>query len=195
MTSNHKTELDFTLDIDFGDIMTNPILDIAARFWNDDRYEAFKICYRSMRRIDDLVDDKKAMISGISKKDVEQLGKLISDWMVGVQNRDTGDTFQKTFLEILEKYKIPLWPWKRLCKAMIYDLEYDGYKSLVCFLRYSEGAAIAPASVFMHLCGIRRRKNEFLQPAFDIRKAARPLALFSYLVHIMRDFQGPVAEP
>ena len=41
----------------------------------------------------------------------------------------------------------------------------------------------------MHLCGIRSDRNSFVAPPFDIRDTARPLAVYSYLVHIIRDFQ------
>ena len=72
---------------------------------------------------------------------------------------------------------------------MVYDLKNDGFPTFLSFVRYTEGAAIAPASIFMHLCGISNPDGSFRPPTFDIRLAARPLALFSYLVHIMRDFQ------
>ena len=72
---------------------------------------------------------------------------------------------------------------------MIYDLHHDGFRTFQVFLRYSEGAAIAPASIFVHLCGITKENGCYRTPRFDIRKVARPLALFAYLVHIIRDFQ------
>jgi hypothetical protein len=60
MVTKNNTYIDFAIDVEFDKILTNPILDIAARFWEKDRYEAFKVCYRSMRVIDDLVDNRKA---------------------------------------------------------------------------------------------------------------------------------------
>ena len=59
MTPSKDQTLDFAREIPFDEILTNPILDIAARVWEQDRYDAFKICYRSMRRLDDLVDHRK----------------------------------------------------------------------------------------------------------------------------------------
>ncbi|MCW4040280.1 MAG: hypothetical protein NWE83_05970, partial [Candidatus Bathyarchaeota archaeon] len=52
--------LNFIDELDFRRVLKNPILDIAARIWDDERYEAFKTCYRSMRAIDDLVDGAKS---------------------------------------------------------------------------------------------------------------------------------------
>lgn len=189
MTSGNQKRLDFALDVDFSDILTNPILDIAARFWDHDRYEAFKICYRSMRRIDDLVDRRKACGTPILEAEAEQLRRMLFDWLEAMRGKDISDPFRRELVDVLEKFKLPFWPWERLYASMVYDLGHDGYRSLLTFLRYAEGVAIAPASVFMHLCGVSRRGGRYHRPDFDIRLAARPLALFSYLVHILRDFQ------
>lgn len=183
------TFLDFTQKPDFKDILTNPILDIAARFWEDDRYDAFKICYRSMRIIDDLVDDRKSENEKLSAAEKKELETIIESWLERFQAGQASDDFQRALLDIKNKFSIPIWPWIRLSRAMIYDLYHDNFSSFLQFLRYSEGAAISPASIFMHLCGVRKSNNGFLPPSFDIRDAARTLALFSYIVHIIRDFQ------
>ena len=188
----HKIEqsvLNFLEKPDFADILTNPILDIAARFWDDDRYDAFKVCYRSMRIIDDLVDDQKANGHTLSEVEKKQLEEIINKWTEDFSQGKQTDPFQNKLLEIKEKFNIPLWPWTRLSKAMIYDLYHTDFKSFITFLRYSEGAAIAPASIFMHLIGVTHENSGYKIPKFDIRLGARNLALFSYLVHIMRDFQ------
>ena len=114
---------------------------------------------------------------------------MISGWLDSVREGRVEDEQQRTNIETLRRFRIPLWPWERLGRAMLYDLEHDGYPTFRSFLRYTEGAAIAPASVFMHLCGIEMRDGGYVPPEFDIRRASRPLALFSYLVHILRDFQ------
>ncbi|HEY3390766.1 MAG TPA: hypothetical protein VGK38_14405, partial [Prolixibacteraceae bacterium] len=40
-----------------------------------------------------------------------------------------------------------------------------------------------------HLCGIVSANDEYKEPFFDVRNAATPCAVFSYIVHIIRDFQ------
>ena len=72
---------------------------------------------------------------------------------------------------------------------MIYDIYHDGFATLETFLDYSSGASIAPASVFVHLCGIRSANSTYKMPVFDVRSSATPCAVFSYIVHIIRDFQ------
>ena len=176
-------------DSNFESILTNPILDIAARFWDEDRYQAFKVCYRSMREIDDLIDDRK--VEGQTFSPAEQISytENINELISGLVNTESGGRTQRMLLEVIQRFKIPHWPWQRLAKAMIYDIKNDGFDSFMTFRRYTEGAAISPASVFMHLCGISQSGQEFSLPKFDICKAARPLAIFSYLVHIMRDYE------
>lgn len=187
----HSTDmvLDFDHELDFSEILTNPILDIAARVWDNDRYSAFQVCYRSMRRLDDLVDDFKSEgKSGTDKRDAIALA--IREFDSGLSLDSLGGSFGHDLLHTLQRFHIPGWPWHRLSRAMLYDLDHNSFPSFLVFLRYCEGAAIAPASVFMHLAGLRRgQANALTLPPYDIRLAARPLALFSYLVHIMRDFE------
>lgn len=189
MPSNEQPRLDFATGLDFSQILTNPILDIAARVWADDRYAAFRTCYRSMRRIDDLVDHRKAGGHPLSPTEAHQFERVVIGWLESMQRHEAGDQFQKEFLTTLDQFAIPLWPWERLCSAMVYDLSHNGYSTFHQFLRYTEGAAVAPAAVFMHLCAIRQTDQGVLPPPFDIHLASRHLAVFSYLVHILRDWQ------
>lgn len=187
--SESRTRLDFVPQIDFEAILKNPILDIAARLWETDRYEAFKVCYRSMRIIDDIVDDRKSRGDRISDAEIEAISNQMRMWLDSVRSGRITDEFGEQFIATIRRFDIPLWPWERLCRAMVYDLRHDGFPSFLAFARYAEGAAVSPAAIFMHLCGVKESDGRYLRPVYDIRLAARPLALFSYLVHIMRDFE------
>ncbi len=189
MDMSNRTGRNFVPNLDLGQIQKNPILDIAAQFWDEERYQAFRICYRSMRIIDDLVDDRKAKGLEISDDEREQYSRMISDWIEPIKRRRPDDALQHELVATIERFKIPIWPWEKLASAMIYDLNHDSFPTFRAFLQYSEGAAVAPASVFMHLCGVARQNDGYSPPVFDSRKTARPLAIFSYLVHIIRDFQ------
>jgi phytoene/squalene synthetase len=72
---------------------------------------------------------------------------------------------------------------------MLFDINNNGFSTLDEFLEYSEGASVAPASIFVHLCCLQEEHNEYKPADFDIIEVARPCAIFSYLVHIIRDFQ------
>lgn len=47
-------------EIDFEKISRHPNILIAARFWDDERYQAAVTSYKLMRAIDDMIDDRKA---------------------------------------------------------------------------------------------------------------------------------------
>lgn len=189
MEKSEPTRLDFALDVDFSAILTNPILDIAARVWEQERYDAFQICYRSMRRVDDLVDNLKIEHGSIPGGLTAPAEAEIDGWLECARARNLHDDYGKQFLQTLDRFAIPIWPWERLGKAMVYDLHHRGFATFHSFLRYSEGAAISPAAVFMHLCGVKKTDNGYAIPEYDIRQAARPLAVFSYLVHVIRDYE------
>jgi phytoene/squalene synthetase len=72
---------------------------------------------------------------------------------------------------------------------MIYDINNDGFPTLNTFLEYAGGASVAPASIFVHLNGLQKINGLYENPPFDVKWAATPCAIFSYLVHIIRDFQ------
>jgi phytoene synthase len=171
---------------DFAQILTNPILDIGARFWDDERYKAFKVCYRSMRAVDDLVDNRKSADGKISEEEKERLSSKIKEL---ISNGSDMIQIGAQLKETREKFHIPFWPWEKLCRSMVYDVYHNGFKTFQAFLEYTEGAAAAPASIFMHLCGAVNEKGNYKSPSFDIMEIARPIARFCYLVHIIRDFQ------
>jgi phytoene/squalene synthetase len=184
-----RDDLSFPETVNASFSVKNPILDIAARFWEKDRYQAFQICYRAMRKIDDLVDNLKIMSKEIPKNESLQVKTHITNWLDSLKTKKSCDSSQAQLIEICDRFCIPVWPWEQFTKAMLYDLENDGYSTFIDFLRYSEGAAVAPASIFVHLCGLNFENHQCNLPCFNIREAARPLAIFSYLVHSIRDLQ------
>jgi phytoene synthase len=92
-------------------------------------------------------------------------------------------------IKTIERFNIPLWPLEAFAKSMIYDINNDGFSSLDSFLNYAQGASVAPASIFVHLSGLTSKNGHYRAPSFDVKDAATPCAIFSYIVHIIRDFQ------
>jgi phytoene/squalene synthetase len=166
-----------------------PILDIASRFWECERQNAAGICYRSMRAIDDLVDNRKTEMLTLSPLEKHQFTTLVNAWAEGVDTTFPRDLQQQELLNVITRFQIPKWPWQQFAQSMIYDIHHNGFRTFTTFLTYAEGAAVAPGSIALHLCGVTKVTGQYLPPQFNIRKVARPLALFSYLVHIIRDFQ------
>jgi len=176
--------------IDFERINKHPNILVAASFWDEERYKAAKVCYKFMRKIDDLVDDYKSLHTSIEDENRERLAGKVAEWMATIRSGRNRNLFGRELLRTIDRFRIPLWPFEDFATSMIYDINNDGFLNLQSFLDYSQGATVAPSSVFVHLCGLRKNGNAFAEPLFDVKKAAAPCALFSYLVHIIRDFQS-----
>ena len=185
---NQETE-NIISSIAFENIEKHPNILIAARFWDDRRYHAAKVCYKFMRRIDDFIDDRKARDVEISCLEKEELSKQVSSWMECLNNGSDHDPFYTELRDTISTFKIPLQIFHNFAKSMLYDIDHDGFATLDDFMVYAEGASVAPASVFVHLCCLSEENNTYITPDLDIVEIARPCAIFSYLVHIIRDFQ------
>jgi len=189
MNSQLNTYLNIFNKLDFEKIIDHPNILIAANFWDEDRFLAAKTCYRFMRAIDDLIDNYKSENQKIAEEEREQFEKEVNQWINSVHNIDDADPWKSKLIGTMNRFKIPLWTMETFATSMIYDIHHDGFATLETFLDYSRGASIAPASVFVHLCGITNTNTEYKEPVFDVRNAATPCAVFSYIVHIIRDFQ------
>lgn len=175
--------------IDFGRIIDHPNILIAAAFWDEDRYMAAKTCYRYMRAIDDLIDCHKSVHSTIAEAEKKQFLAKVQEWITIARESGNNNPEKHELLDTIRKFHIPVWPLEAFAKSMIYDIDHTGFRTVSDFLEYSQGASVAPASIFVHLNGLSKKNNEFIPPAFDVRSTATPCAIFSYLVHIIRDFQ------
>jgi len=175
--------------INFEKIIDHPNILIAANFWDNERYCAARTCYRFMRSLDDLIDDHKAAHKGISETERECFRADIRQWMGMLEKGLNSAPFNNELGYTVEKFRIPRWSLEAFAESMLYDVTHDGFATLDDFIAYSAGASVAPASIFVHLAGLQERDGIFLDPPFDVRKTAEPCAMFSYLVHIMRDFR------
>lgn len=175
--------------IDFHKIKDHPNILIAANFWEEERYCAARICYKFMRAIDDLIDNHKTKNKLIKADERKTFEAKIDDWLKTIINSKECNPLKQELRETFDKFIIPLWPMEAFAKSMIYDIHNDGFITLESFLEYSRGASVAPASIFVHLNGIQKVNGIYKDPPFDVKWAATPCALFSYIVHIIRDFQ------
>ncbi len=175
--------------IDFEKIKDHPNILIAANFWEEERYHAAKVCYKLMRHVDDLVDNFKTEHIVISENEKAQLISGVNEWISSIMSDINSDKEKNEFYRIFRKFLIPVWSMNTFAKSMLYDIENDGFPDIKTYLEYSEGASVAPASIFVHICSLKYIDGEYLLPSFDVMRAARPCAIFSYLVHIIRDFQ------
>jgi len=189
MSTEKQKALEIFRGIDFEKIIDHPNIIIAANFWEPDRYGAAKMCYGLLRQIDDLIDNYKAEHKTIAPEERALFITEIEKWLAMFFNDEKSLPEHAGLLEVLDKFHIPLWTLKEFSRSMIYDINNNGFDTLQAYLEYSRGASVAPASIFVHLSGLRKNGKGFLLPEFDVRKTATPCAIFSYLVHIIRDFQ------
>jgi len=189
MNRELNTYLTIFNQLDFEKIIDHPNILIAANFWDEERFMAAKTCYRFMRAIDDLIDNYKSENQKIAESERASFVKEVNQWINSIDEYDNDDPWKKKLIETMKQFQIPMWTMETFAQSMIYDIYHDGFATLESFLDYSGGASIAPASVFVHLCGIRPENSNYKVPAFDVKRAATPCAVFSYIVHIIRDFQ------
>ena len=193
METTVQTQTDLYLDIfdsiDFEKIVDHPNIMIAAHFWDKERYQAAKNCYKFMRAIDDLIDDYKTEHVSIAPENQAQFEADVYRWINTIAETSQNNPLQAELIETVERFSIPFWPLEAFAQSMIYDIYHDGFPTLQGFIDYAGGASVAPASIFVHLCGLTRQNGQYLPPVFDVKRVATPCAIFSYLVHIIRDFE------
>lgn len=175
--------------IDFDKITDHPNILIAANFWETERYQAARTCYKFMRLIDDLIDDYKAENKIIADSEKQKFTKDVERWLIMLLEKTENTPFREELQQTMEQFRIPHWPLQAFAKSMLYDIHHDGFESIPSFIEYSQGASVAPASIFVHLAGLQENKGKYSDPPFDVRKTATPCAIFSYMVHIIRDFR------
>jgi len=180
--------------IDIKKIDKHPNILIAASFWEEERYHAAKVCYRFMREIDDLVDDRKSSEKKISCMEKQLLSEKINSWIKCLDNNANSDPAIQELINTIDTYKIPLAYFHNFAMAMQYDINNNSFQSFESFIEYAEGASVAPAAIFVHLCCLQKENGSFGISPIDILEVARPCAIFSYLVHVIRDFQKDQKE-
>lgn len=181
--------LEIFQSIDFEKIVDHPNILIAAHFWDKERYQAAKNCYKCMRAIDDLIDNHKTIHKTIQPNEKTRFKADVNQWIDSILLASQNNPDHDELIETIDKFHIPFWPLEDFAKSMTYDIYQDGFATLQAFMDYAQGASVAPASIFVHLCGLTKQNGQYFPPSFDVKKAATPCAIFSYLVHIIRDFQ------
>jgi phytoene/squalene synthetase len=189
MNALQEKYLEIFRSIDFEKISDHPNILIAASFWDEKRYGAAKTFYKFMREIDDLIDNHKASQQNISENEKKSFTHEVEKWLNMIIKGNSDNPLQQELTEAYIKFRLPSWPLEAFASSMIYDINYDGFPTLDAFFKYAGGASVAPAAIFVHLAGLRELENKYSAPAFNVKEAATCCAIFSYLVHIIRDFQ------
>ncbi len=167
-------------------IRERSVLGIASLFLDREQVNVFKRCYAVMRQTDDIVDNRRALRTAISEQERRDLLRQVDH---ALMRGGRSDAEAAAFRALCEKYAVPEWPWEAWRRSMRYDLSNDGFRTYRDFLRYAEGAAVAPGALYLHICGMRKTAAGYVAAELDLKEASRPLALFCYHVHILRDLK------
>ena len=119
-----------------------------------------------MRAIDDLVDNYKSEHTTISCYEQDILEADVHQWINTILNPEENNTATYGLTNTIRKFHIPTWPLEDFSRSMIYDIYNDGFPTLQAFLDYAKGASVAPASIFVHLCGLKCDNDQYFEPAF-----------------------------
>lgn len=164
------------------------------------RQALFHVTYALMRAIDDFVDEdflarppaerargRTAMLATVDRwqaqAEAAAAGRYVArsealmPALFAVMNRVVGAS------------EIGPAPWRALAGAMRADIAEAPLADWTDFRAYGEGAAVAPASVFVYILAADVADDLASTLSLDRPPAdyARDLALFCYLVHVLRD--------
>ncbi len=170
-----------------------PHLYTVANFFFDPKiYYAFCATYASMRVIDDMIDeiDGRRLLSDSERC---QFIQKIDDWLAEIHSclNDSEKTnpIATALTDVFRHFPIPIHFWDNLAKAMKEDLEKDRFQTFEEYLAYTEGAAIAPATIFMYFLTFQKDGSGYacIRSDIDPYVYAKPMAIFCYVAHILRD--------
>lgn len=198
-------------------------LDAVGRFLPARKRALFEACYASMRIVDDFVDDgfltldaagraaarpraRRAVERWYARSEAALAGR---DWRAAraeaeAEARGTDDPLLAAGAapvhDALQAAALAGAPgpraWRALAEAMTRDIEERPIASWADFETYCEGATVAPAAVFLHVLDMREASGRLVPTLAEdaLFTAARPMALFCYLVHIQRDLAKDTAR-
>ncbi len=179
----------------------NNYLKRVARFLpNKTKYHLFCATYAAMRVIDDAVDEQFLARPEDERSDGRQamLG-TVDKWLTQSEQAAAGayrtisSSFEPFVFEalnlVLRGTQLGLAPWRKLATSMRRDVREEGFQTWNDFLSYCEGACVAPATIFLYIlgCDVDREKNSTISWPEPPDHYARDMAIFCYIVHILRD--------
>ncbi|MCR9219652.1 MAG: squalene/phytoene synthase family protein [Alphaproteobacteria bacterium] len=184
----------------------------VGRFLPREKRRLFEAAYATMRIVDDLVDDGfLAAPPAVRDRERQAVRTAVDDWLARCRAALAGTAWRAAPAgaggasdPLLAAGAGPLYDaltqaaraggpgdraWRLLAGAMRRDAAERPIDDWPDFLSYCEGATVAPAAVFLFVLTARAQDGRLAstldeEALFD---AARPMALFCYLVHILRD--------
>ncbi len=182
----------------------------SSYFTDPERYRAFCALYAVMRIVDDRIDDIPSRRQ-FTAADREREHAVVHAWhraLTGTpESTPTAgqiagcDTPQARDLlhaasEAMRLFPVPFRLWDNFFAAMHQDIECPRFATYRDFLDYTEGASVAPTTIYLYLiCASPAAAGEPYRPPpdFEIIDCGRALGTFAYLGHILRDLAQDLA--
>lgn len=167
----------------------------------------FVSCYAVMRVLDDAVDEQfLARPRAARKSGRRAMETFIDRWLdqalaaAAGQFRADSKSFEPLLFTALNHFagasQLGMRPWQDLAGAMCGDVGERGLATWDDFESYCQGATVAPASVFIYILACRAGGGA--ETRFDLPSPpehyAHDMAIFCYLVHILRDLPVDAAK-
>lgn len=168
-----------------------------------EKRRAFEASYATMRVIDDFVDDQFLPQSRPERAAFRDDALMtLANWRADAVKAVDGqlsfvsddDRFSMLFYALSATVGVSdldAGPWEALARAMQFDIEERPLEAWADFEAYCTGATVAPAAVFLYVLQstVSSSGNLWAGLASDhLMAQARDMAVFCYLVHILRDF-------
>ena len=166
-------------NVDFSKLGDHPNIMLAAAFWEEGRYRAAYACYRFMRRIDDMIDHRKSDLKTMDCLEKQAYTEKVRGYVECLDQGSSDDPEMKGIISTISEFKIPLQLFHVFARSMVRDINNEYFQTFGDFIEYSEGASVAPASVFVHLCCLDRINGQTLVPSVDVMEVSRPCAILN----------------
>ncbi|MBF0628864.1 MAG: squalene/phytoene synthase family protein [Magnetococcales bacterium] len=181
---------------------------LVSRLLGEKKRRLFITAYAAMRIIDDLVDETfQAGDPSQRAANRPLILARIAQWRaqaIAANRRaflPAPDAFAPPVFEALQETigasDLGEWPWNALAEAMIRDVEEQEILTWTDFLDYCEGATVSPATTFAYIlaCEVRDHRYVLAHPPTFCRDHVRDMAVFCYLIHIVRDLAKDARKP
>ncbi len=185
---------------------------LVSRYFADpEKYRAFCAFYAVMRLVDDRIDAIPSRTE-LSPEARAFEHRVVEIWERMVEACGTGEVpdlaeipeglpadvpdLLQAFADASRRFPVPGSLWRNFFAAMHRDLEDKRFATYRDFLDYTEGAAVAPTTIYLFLVASRSPgagEPYRLPEGFDLIGSGRQLGIFAYLGHILRDLAADLA--
>ena len=176
----------------------------ASQILKTPRREFFYATYAAMRVIDDLIDEKFLKLDSKSRNKLKtSFERKLAIWLQQVLHLEVVDGPLSPGIIYALKYTVGRSDltksvWSDLAASLAMDIKGADMNSWDDFLKYCDGATVAPASIYIYLLAATHTKEKHFeyQMPHELSYYARDLAIYCYIVHIIRDLiKDAIASP